>query len=238
MDGTVDAASPEQRLVGGVDDRVHDLLRDVAEGDLDASGHGPVSIDFANAPTPILSRRPRLQPQDAREGRGAPGRHGVPRPRGRGRAAGEERRHPPERGGRAHIARLDGPHAGGARQRHRHGVVLPRHPLRGRGLEGGPRLHHAAEGPGPRSRRLRPPPADATRGRAGHAQANRARDPDRERAGRARTCPRSRMPPIASRRSSSGRGTTPPTSASRSSASARSTRSIPETSGTPSSRAS
>ena len=59
---------PSSDLVGGVDDRVDDLLRDVAEHDLDASGHLAVSIDFAHAPTPILPRRARLQPQDGREG--------------------------------------------------------------------------------------------------------------------------------------------------------------------------
>ena len=128
VDGAVDAASAEQRLVGGVDDGVDDLLRDVAERDLDASGHRPVSIDFADAPTPILPRRARFQPQDAREGGLAPGRHGVHRPRGRGRSAGEERRDPPERGRRAHGSRMDGADACRARQRHRHHLVLPRHP--------------------------------------------------------------------------------------------------------------
>ena len=85
--------------------------------DLDASGHRPISIDFADAPTPILPRRARLQRQDAGQGRGAPGRHGVPRPRGRGRAAREERRHPPERRRRADRPRVDGADARRARQR-------------------------------------------------------------------------------------------------------------------------
>ena len=160
------------------------LLGDVAAGDLDASGHVPVSIDFAHAPAPILPRRPRLQPQDGRQGRDAPGRHGVHRPRGRRRAAGEERRHAAERRRRAHGPRVDGADARRARQRHRHHLVLPRHPLRRRGRPGRARLHHAAQGPGARSRGLRAPPADAARGRARHAQAHRARGPDRERARR------------------------------------------------------
>ena len=39
-----------------------------------------------------MPRRSRLEPEDARKGRDACGRRGVHRPRGRGRAAREERR--------------------------------------------------------------------------------------------------------------------------------------------------
>lgn len=43
MDGTVDAATTEQARVGGVDDDVDVLRRDVALNDLDAWGtHGPI----------------------------------------------------------------------------------------------------------------------------------------------------------------------------------------------------
>ena len=184
VDRAVHAAAAEQRLVGGVDDGVDDLLGDVAAHDLDGSGHSPVSIDFADAPTPILPRRSRFQPEDGRQGRDAAGRHGVHRPRGRRRAAREERRHAPERRRRADGSRVDGADARRARQRRRHDLVLPRHPLRRRGRTGLARLHHGAEGAGARPGRVRAPPADAARGRARHDQAHRARDADRERARR------------------------------------------------------
>ena len=117
VDRAVHAAAAEQRLVGRVHDRVDHLLGDVAPRRLDASGHRPVSIDFADAPAPILPRRSRLQPQDAGQGRGAPGRHGLPRPRGRRRAAREERRDAPERRRCPHGPRVDGSHSRRARQR-------------------------------------------------------------------------------------------------------------------------
>ena len=238
VDGAVDAAAAEQRLVGGVDDRVDDLLGDVAADDLDAIRPFAVSIDFADAPPPILPRRTRFQPEDGRQGGDAAGRHGLHRPRGRRRAAREERRHAPARRRRAHRPRVDGADARRARQRRRHDVVLPRHPLRRRGRPGLARLHHGAEGAGARSGRVRAPPADAARGRARHARsASGSRSRSRARAA-PRTCRRSPTPPTASRRSSSGPATTPPTSASRSSAWAASTSSTPATSGTTSSRAS
>ena len=144
----------------------------------------PVSIDFADAPAPILPRRSRLEPQDARQGGGAPGRHGLPRPRGRGRAAREERRHAPERRRRAHGPRVDGADARRARQRRSTRPGASATSSTSSRAPGRARLHHAAEGPGARPRGLRAPPADAARGRARHAHAHRARDPDRERARR------------------------------------------------------
>ena len=88
---------------------------------------------------------PGFERQDARQGPGAAGRPGLPRPRGRGRAAGQAGR-PQEHRGRAQRGRLGRQDPRGAGQRPDHAVDLPGRHRGGRGRRRQPRLHHAAEG--------------------------------------------------------------------------------------------
>ncbi|CAA9209048.1 MAG: L-malyl-CoA/beta-methylmalyl-CoA lyase, actinobacterial type, partial [uncultured Blastococcus sp.] len=116
------------------------------------------------APIPSFQpRRSRQQPPVPGQGQGPPGRPGVPRPRGRVRAAGQARcpQEHRRRTQRGWLGRED-PHGPG--ERLDDGVDVPGRAGGRRGRRREPRLHHAAEGPGRR-------PGQG----AGHAA-----DPDRE----------------------------------------------------------
>ena len=174
---------------------------------------GGVARDHPRHPCPpVLPGGAGLQPEVHRQGADAAGRPGLPRPRGRVRAAGQARRPQDDRGG-VERGRLGRPAPRGAGQRLDHRVDLPRR-HRGRGgRRREPGRDHAAEGADAAAGRGPGPAADPDREDHGlRGRQDRDRGADRERAGADQRRTRSPRRRRGWRRSSSARPTSWPRS--------------------------